>query len=114
MVGTIPLVQVGQNVGGLRQNEIAVLENRNIVLTGHLVNLRAHPSAVGYDDRFIRHPQIVQFSTDYVAVRTPGDMEKSHSHDGIRLPGNGRKWNAHFLGFVGEARISSGAGRKEP
>ena len=90
-VGTITLVQIGQNVGDLRQNEIAVLADRNVVLAGHLANLRAHPSTVRYDDRFIGQSQISQFSADHVTVRTPVDMEKSHSHDGIRLPGNATK-----------------------
>jgi len=95
-VGTIALVQIGQNVGGLRQNEISILEDRHIVLSGYLVNLPAHPSAVGYDDSVIGQPQISQFLTDHMAIRAPIDMEKRHSHNSIRLPGNGEKWNAHF------------------
>ena len=108
----IPLVQIGQNFGGFRQNEIAVLEDRHIVLAGHLVHLRAHPSAVGHDDIVIGQSQIGQFLADYVTVRAPVDMIKRHSHDLIRLPGKGES-ETPFYGVCG-ARISRVEGHKGP
>jgi len=47
------LVQIGQNVGGLRQDKIAVLEDGHIVLAGYLVDLLAHRPAIGDDDVLI-------------------------------------------------------------
>lgn len=99
----IPFVQISQNIGGFRQDKVAVLEDRNIVLARNLVHLRAHPSAVWYDDVRISQTQVGQFSTDDLAVRAPVDMEESHSHDDIRLPGNGTKWNAHFVRMLKKA-----------
>lgn|GEM_PF-3658558 len=102
-VGTIPFVQISQNIGGFRQDKVVVLKDRHIVLTGNLVHLRAHPSAVGYDNSVIGQTQGGQFSADDLAVRAPVDMEESHSHNDIRLPGNGRKWNAHFVRMLKKA-----------
>ncbi len=91
MVGTRPFVKIGQNVGGFRQNKIAILEDRHIILPGDFIDLRAHPSAVGNDDLVTSQTHVSQFLTDDSAVRAPIDMEKSHSHDRIRLPGKRRK-----------------------
>ncbi|CUS32468.1 hypothetical protein COMA2_100134 [Candidatus Nitrospira nitrificans] len=95
-VGTIPLVQVGQNVGGFRQDELAVLEDRYIILAGYRVNLRAHASAVRHDDSVIGQPQVGQFAADYETVRAPVDMEKSHGHDGYKATRKRKKVKRPF------------------
>jgi len=75
-VGSVSLIQIGQNIGGFRQNEISVLDDRHIILTRRVVDLRPHSSAVGHDDIFISHSQLGQLFADDVALRTPINMEK--------------------------------------
>ena len=82
-VGFVPSVQIGHNVSGLRQNKIAVREDRALVLAGYLVDLLAHRPAVGDDDILIGQLQVCQFLTDDFAVGAPVDMVERDRHSKV-------------------------------
>lgn len=82
--GSVPLVQIGHNVGGFSQDKIAVLEDGHIVLAGYLVDLLAHRSAIGDDDVLIGQAQVGQFLTDHFAVWAPVDMVERDRHGKVQ------------------------------
>ena len=56
------------------------MENRHIILPGHLVDLRAQSSDIGDDDIVIGQPQVCQFIADHMTVRAPIDMVQRDRH----------------------------------
>lgn len=73
-------VEVGENLVRLRQDHVSVLQHRNVVLSGHVVNLFAQGANVRNDDAFIVHVEVGQFLAHDVALGTPGDMVEGHRH----------------------------------
>ncbi len=97
--GSVPLVQIGHNVSGLRQNKITVREDRDIVLAGYLVDLLAHRPAIGDDDVLIGQFQVCQLLTDDLAVWAPVDMVERDRHGKVQGPRFKVEWDIGLLLF---------------